>query len=120
MPVQANSPVDFQFQRQGGADIQCEVQIWPKKAKYSPTDRPLHRLRFDNPLVAHEAASVTLPPGAYVCVMLAMVREALNGIYNFRLAIESTQAYTQKGDANTTPKPGDIVNFRADVEVVVV
>lgn len=120
MSIQANSPVDFQFERQGGADIQCEVQIWAKKAKYSPTDRPLHRVRFDNPLVAHEASSITLPPGTYVCVMLTMVREALNGIFNFRLTIEGTQAYTKKGDANITAKPGDIMSFRADIEVVVV
>jgi hypothetical protein len=120
MSIQANSPVDFQFERQGGADIQCEVQIWAKKAKYSPTDRPLHRVRFDNPLVAHEASSITLPPGAYVSVMLTMVREALNGVFNFRLTIEGTQAYTKKGDANTTAKPGDIMNFRADIDVVVV
>lgn len=120
MPLSANSPVDFQFQRQGGADIQAEVQIWPKKAKYSPTDRPLQRVRFSNPLIAHEAMSVPLPPGTYVCVLLAMARESLNGIYNVRLSIEGQQVYNQAGDANSTPKPGDITNLRADIDLVVV
>ena len=119
IPVSANSPVDLLFQRQGGADIQAEVQVWAKKATYLPTDRPLHRVRFVNPLVAQELQSIPLPSGAYVCVLLGMAREALNGVYAVRLAVEGMPVFTQNGDANATAKPGEFVNFRADFEMKV-
>jgi hypothetical protein len=117
--LKANSPVDFQFQRSGGADIQAEVQIWPKKTKYSPTDRPLLRISFNNPLVAHEAASVPVAKGAYVCVFLGIIREALNGVYATTLTVEGVQVFSKKGDVNTTPGKNDFINIRADIEMVV-
>lgn len=118
--IRANSPVDFQFQRQGGADIQAEVQIWPKKANYSPTDRPVHRVRFGSPLMAHEAESVNIANGFYTCVFVALVREALNGVFALSLVVEGKQAYSTNGDVNTSSKPGDLKNLRAafDLEVV--
>lgn len=112
-PIPANSPVDFQFQRTGGADIQAEVQIWHKKKEYSPTDRPVHRVRLTNALTAHEAESVRLDKGLYVCVFVALVREALNGVYGVSLVVEGKTAYTSSGDVNTTPNPGDLKNLRA-------
>ena len=119
LPIPAKSPIDFVFQRQGGADIQGEVQVWIKKDKYLPTDRPLQIIRFSNPLVAQEAQAVSLPPGAYVCVFLGLARESLNGVYLLRLAVEQQAVFTKNGDVNKTSKPGEFENFRADFEMVV-
>ncbi|WP_431260852.1 hypothetical protein ACQ86G_12535 [Roseateles chitinivorans] len=119
MAIAANSPVTFQFARQGGADIQCQVQVWHKKDKYSPADRPIKLINFTNPLVVHEAESLQLPKGPYVCVLIGIAREALNGIYNAQLDIEGVKAFQKNGDANSSSKPNDIVNLRADIEMVV-
>jgi hypothetical protein len=118
-PIATKSPVDLLFRRQGGADIHAEVQVWVKKDQYLPTDRPVHRIRFTNPLVAQEAQSVPLSPGIYVCVLLGMAREALNGDYAVRLAVKNKAVFTQQGNANTGPAQGEIVNFRADFELQV-
>lgn len=119
VPIPVKSPLDLTFLRQGGADIQAEVQIWVKKDKYGPTDRPLHRLSFTNPLVAKEVQSVPLAPGPYVCVLLGMAREALSGVYAVELLCETTRVFAQQSDANTTPKAGDIVNYRAEFDIAV-
>lgn len=118
-PIPANSPVDFQFQRQGGADIHAEVQIWHKKANYSPTDRPVHRVSLNNALTSHEAESVRLPNGTYTCVFVALVREALNGAYAVRLVVEGKPAFQSEGDVNTSASPGDLKNLRAAFDLKV-
>lgn len=117
--VQTTSPVDFQFSRGGGADIQGEVQVWPKKASYSSTDRPVHRIPFNNPLTAQEAQSVSLTPGQYICVFLGIARESLNGVYALRLALQGKDVFSKSGDVNETAKPNEFQNFRANIPLTV-
>lgn len=118
MSVNVKSPARFVFDRSGGADIQSVVQIWIKKDAYGPADKPVTQLGFQNPLQSHETQSATLPPGAYIAVFLAMAREALNGVYAMRLAIDGEQVYAKEGDVNADPtKLNEIQNFVAKIEL---
>lgn len=119
MTINAKSPITFSFSRKGGTDIQAEVQIWIKKSQYNSDDRPMARLRFENATQATEKQDIVLPQGVYVCVFLCLVREALNGIFELRLAVADSEAYAQKGDVNTTPNPNDIRNFKFEFELIV-
>lgn len=115
--AKATSPVAFKFRRNGGADVQAEVQVWIMKDEYEPADRPVSRVRFANPLASQEILSAELSNGSYICVLLGIAREALNGVYSAQLEVEDHLIFERKGDANTSPQPGDIVNFRADFEL---
>jgi hypothetical protein len=117
MTVNSKSPINFLFSRKGGTDIQAEVQIWIKHSQYNGDDRPIARRRFDNATKATENQDIVLPQGAYVCVFLCLVREALNGVFDFRLAVGASEAYAQKG---ITPNPNDIRNFKFEFDLIVV
>lgn len=115
----ASSPIDIVFQRSGGADIQGEIQVWQKKATFGPADRPVMQVQFGNPLLSREAKAITLPPGDYICVVLVMAREALNGVFDVRVTVEGDLVFAKHGDANTTPKGGDITNLRGEFPLTV-
>jgi hypothetical protein len=117
MTINSKCPVNFLFSRKGGADIQAEVQIWMKQSQYDSNDRPIARRRFDNVTKATEKQDIVLPQGAYVCVFLCLVREALNGVFDLRFAVGDSEAYTQKG---MTPNPNDISNYRFEFDLIVV
>jgi len=117
MIINSKSLVDFSFSRKGGADIQAEVQIWIKQSQYDSNDRPIARRRFDNATKATEKQDIVLPQGAYVCVLLCLVREALNGVFELRLSVGDSEAYAQKG---ITPSPSDVSNYRFEFDLIVV
>jgi hypothetical protein len=117
MIINSKSLVDFSFSRKGGTDIQAEVQIWIKQSQYDSNDRPIARRRFDNATKATEKQDIVLPQGAYVCVFLCLVREALNGVFDFRLAVGDSEAYAQKG---MTPNPNDVRNYKFEFDLIVV
>lgn len=117
MAISASSPVAFSFSRIGGADIQAELQVWIKKDVYNSSDRPVARVPFHEPTQSKESKEINLPAGAYLCVALCLVREALNGVFAFRFDVAGISAYTKKGDVNTTPNPNDLQNFKSDFEL---
>lgn len=117
MTINSKSPINFSFSRKGGTDIQAEVQIWIKQSQYNSDDRPIARRRFDNVTKATEKQDIVLPQGAYVCVFLCSVREALNGVFDFRLAVGDSEAYAQKG---MTPNPNDVRNYKFEFDLLVI
>jgi hypothetical protein len=46
-----------------------------------------------------------------------LVREALNGVFDFRLAVGDSEAYAQKG---MTPNPNDVRNYKFEFDLIVV
>lgn len=117
MTISASSPVTFAFNRNGGADIQAEVQVWIKKDVFNSNDRPVVRLPFHEATQPTESKQINLSSGTYVCVALCLVREALNGVFDFRFDVAGTPAYAKNGDVNTTPNPNDLQNFKSDFDL---
>ena len=119
MPITSPSPVAMTFTRAGGSDMRCEIQVWVNKASVAPTDRPVAVIRFDQPTESKEQVDRSLAPGAYVCVVLVMVREALNGRFDYQLTVAGNAAVHKQGDVNTTAKPNDMRTFKNEFELTV-
>lgn len=112
-------PISFKFYRKGGADIRAEVQIWQKLGDGSYSDRPVKRISFYDATSRVEYQDINLMDGEYVCVILCKVREALNGVFDYKLTIAGDVATDGDGDVNTTSSPYDMEHFRSEYEILV-
>lgn len=117
--ISSRSPVDFSFVRRGGSDIRSEVQIWVAKKKFTLEDRPVAVVSFQQPTEAMEAASRSLASGKYVCVHLVLVREALNGLFQYSLSAAGEAVDTNEGDVNETSSPNDVQTFKHEFALTV-
>lgn len=120
MAITSSSPVTFVFARSGGADTKAELQIWPSKDDYTSNDRPISILDFDKATQSKETQEANLPNGIYKCVFLTLVREALNGVFEYNLNANGSEACANKGDVNTSSSPNDLQNYKCEFELIVV
>jgi hypothetical protein len=100
----AKSPVEFEFKRTGGSIIVSQVDIWkPTEERWVLVDQ----VKFSDATHQVESQKVKLAPDRYNCVFQCFVQESLNGRYDFALAVQSKETFTDHGDVNTTPSNDD-------------
>ncbi len=117
MVIAATSPVHFHFSRDGGAIIAARISVWSGVAGANP--QRVAVVNFEHPLDQSEDSSVVLAPGSYVCVFKCFVRNDLNGVYRFNVAVDDQPVFLldQTGDVGTLPEQSALLESQFDITV---
>lgn len=101
----AASPVQFVFDRSGGAVIHARLSIW--SGVDTPNEKRVLVLFFEDALDDHETFTRALPVGRYSCVLHAFIREDLRGDYVYEHRAGGRLMAADRGQVNVSPAPGD-------------
>jgi hypothetical protein len=102
--VIAKSPLQFVFNRSGGAVVHARLSIWSGVGQ--PEEKRVLVLFFEDSLDDHETFSRSLPLGLYSCVLHVFVREDLHGLYWYEHSVQDVRVATDSGNVNMEPNAG--------------
>jgi hypothetical protein len=100
-----SSPVQFVFDRSGGAVIHARLSIW--SGVDTPDEKRVLVLFFEDALDDHETFTRALPAGNYSCVMHVFIREDLRGDYVYEHRAGGKLMGADKGDVNVSAAPAE-------------
>lgn len=103
--VLTTSPVQFVFQRRGGAVVHARLSVWSGVG--TPGEKRVLVLFFEDSMDDRESFTRALPLGIYSCVLHVFVREDLHGVYGYEHLVAGTPVAVDSGDVNTGPTPGE-------------
>ena len=103
--VFADSPVQFVFQRRGGAVVHARLSVWSGVG--TADEKRELVLFFEDSLDDTETFTRKLAANTYTCVLQVFIREDLHGQYEYTHRVGGKPVAADSGNVDTGAGPGE-------------